>query len=148
MWPTVFLFLHNIAALLVVARVLIRPRLDPAVRLAWIMVVEAIPLVGIGAYLLFGEVRMRQAEVQKMADVRDKLTGLRIPSPNIIDRPPRELEPVFAVNRAVGGMQAVDGNRLMLLSESDEAIDAMVDAIDRAQDHVHIVFYIWLADDS
>lgn len=148
MWPTVFLFLHNIAALLVVARVLIRPRLDPAVRLAWIMVVEAIPLVGIGAYLLFGEVRMRQAEVQKMADVRDKLTGLRIPSPNVIDRPPRELEPVFAVNRAVGGMQAVDGNRLMLLSESDEAIDAMVDAIERAQDHVHIVFYIWLADDS
>ena len=76
MWPTAFLFLHNVAALLVVARVLIRPRMEPSVRLAWIMVVEAIPIVGIGAYLLFGEVRMRQAEVQKMADVRDRLTGL------------------------------------------------------------------------
>ncbi|AUH62843.1 cardiolipin synthase [Paracoccus zhejiangensis] len=148
MWPTAFLFLHNVAALLVVARVLIRPRMEPSVRLAWIMVVEAIPIVGIGAYLLFGEVRMRQAEVQKMADVRDRLTGLRKPSPNVITHPPNELEPVFAVNRAVGGLQAVDGNRLHLLSEGDDAIDAMVDAIDGAQDHVHIVFYIWLADDS
>lgn len=148
MWATGFLFLHNVAALMVVARVLIRPRMDPSVRLAWIMVVEAIPLVGIIAYILFGEVRMRTAEVQKMADVRQHLTGLRQPSPNIIQHPPRRLEPVFAANSSVGGMPAVDGNRIRLLPEGDEAIDHMVQAIDEAQHHIHIVFYIWLADDS
>ncbi|AUH32917.1 cardiolipin synthase [Paracoccus tegillarcae] len=148
MWPTAFLFLHNVAALIVVARVLIRSRMDPSVRLAWIMIVEAIPIVGIVAYLLFGEVRMRQAEVQKMSDVRDRLTGLRKPSPQVVDQPPRRLEPVFAVNQSVGGMPAVTGNALTLLSEHDDAIDPMVDAIDSAQDHIHIVFYIWLPDES
>lgn len=148
MWPSLFLLVHNIAALLVVARVLIRPRMDPSVRLAWIMIVEAIPLVGIVAYLLFGEVRMRQAEVQKMHDVRDRLTGLRTPSPNLVTKLPRRLEPIYAVNRSVGGLDAVNGNRIELLVEGDEAMDEMVAAIDAARDHVHICFYIWLPDDS
>ncbi|TRW97393.1 cardiolipin synthase [Paracoccus sp. M683] len=148
MWPTALLFMHNVAALAVVARVLIRPRMEPSVRLAWIMIVEAVPLVGIMAYLLFGEVRMSTAEVQKMADVRDRLTGLRRPSPNTIEHPPRRLEPVFAANRSVGGLPAVDGNRMELLPEGDDAIDHMINAIDSARDHVHIVFYIWLDDHS
>lgn len=131
-----------------IARVLIRPRLDPSVRLAWIMVIEAVPLAGILAYLLFGEVRMNQAEVQRMADVRDRLTGLRTPSPDVLASPPNFARPVVAANVAVGGMDALQGNRINLLEESDAAIGRLVDAIDRARDHVHILFYIWLPDHS
>lgn len=140
--------LHVTLATLVVGRVLIRPRLDPSARLAWIMVVEALPVVGIGAYILFGEVRMRRAEVQKMADVRDRLTGLWQESPERVEDPPRIARPVVAANRAVGGMYAVRGNALDLLPEDDSAIDGLIAAIDGATDHVHILFYIWLPDDS
>ncbi|MDN5567202.1 MAG: cardiolipin synthase [Paracoccus sp. (in: a-proteobacteria)] len=45
-------------------------------------------------------------------------------------------------------MPALTGNRLQLLSEGDDAIDQIVSAIDRAQDHVHLMFYIWLPDGS
>src|SRR5690606_32938660 len=62
--------------------------------------------------------------------------------------PPNLARPVIAANAAVGGMPAVDGNRLRLLEESDAAIDDMVDAIDSARDHVHVLFYIWLPDHS
>ena len=148
MWASFYLLLHTALTLGFIARVLIRPRLDPSVRLAWIMVIEALPVFGILTYLLFGEVRMNQAEVQRMADVRDRLTGLRLPSPNRLRRPASQLRPAIAANRAVGGMDAVDGNRVRLLPEADAAIDEMVDAIDRAQDHVHLLFYIWLPDHS
>jgi cardiolipin synthase A/B len=148
MWPTLFFVFHTSLSLVIVARVLLRPRVDPAVRLAWIMVVEAVPLVGIAAYLLFGEVRMNQADVQRMADARDRLTGLRLPSPALVSDPPERAAPIVAANAAVGGMGAVIGNRLHLLDESDAAIDRMVDAIDRAHDHVHVLFYIWLPDRS
>ncbi|RMC37745.1 cardiolipin synthase [Paracoccus alkanivorans] len=148
MWTSVFVFTHTAIALLLVGRVLLRPRMEPAARLAWIMVIEAVPLVGIIAYLLFGEVRMNRAEVQRMADVRDRLTGLRKPSSRILREPPNLARPVIAANAAVGGMPAVDGNRLRLLEESDAAIDDMVDAIDSARDHVHVLFYIWLPDRS
>ncbi|SIS54383.1 cardiolipin synthase [Paracoccus saliphilus] len=148
MWASIFVFVHTAIALALVGRVLLRPRLEPAVRLAWIMVIEALPLFGIIAYLLFGEVRMNRAEVQRMADVRDRLTGLRRPSSRILREPPDLARPVIAANAAVGGMPALDGNRVSLLDESDAAIDDMVDAIDSAQDHVHVLFYIWLPDRS
>ena len=38
-----------------VVRVLLRPHREPASRIAWVVVVVALPLLGILAYLLFGE---------------------------------------------------------------------------------------------
>ena len=148
MWASFLVLLHLSVTLGLIARVLIRPRLDPSVRLAWIMVIEALPLVGVVAYILFGEVRMNQAEVQRMADVRDRLTGAHVPNPAVLAEAPRYAGPVVAANAAVGGMSALKGNCIHLLEESDAAMDRLVDEIDRARDHVHILFYIWLPDDS
>ena len=67
MWTTLLLALNYIVAWAVVLRVLTRPRMEPSVRIAWIMVVEAVPYVGIIAYLLFGEVRIAHAERQRAA---------------------------------------------------------------------------------
>lgn len=148
MWASFLVLLHLTVTLGLIARVLIRPRLDPSVRLAWIMVIEAVPLVGVIAYILFGEVRMNQAEVQRMADVRDRLTGMYVPNSAVLAEAPRYAGPVVAANAAVGGMSALRGNRIHLLEEGDEAMDRLVDEIDRARDHVHILFYIWLPDHS
>jgi cardiolipin synthase len=148
MWASFFVLVHTTVTLAFIGRVLIRPRLDPSVRLAWIMVIEAVPLAGILAYLLFGEIRMNHAEVQRMADVRDRLTGLRGEAPALLADPPDFARPVAAANTAVGGMPLRLGNRMALLEESDAAIDRLVDAIDAARGHVHILFYIWLPDHS
>ncbi len=40
----------------------------------------------------------------------------------------------------------VGGNRGELLPDSDATIDALVADMDAARDHVHLLFYIWLAD--
>lgn len=148
MWASISVFIHTFIGWALIVRILLRPRLDPSTRFAWIMVIEAVPVLGILAYLLFGEVRMNQADVLRMADVRDRLTGLRIPSPDILWEPPNFARPVIAANEAVGGMPVLTGNRINLLEESDGAIDRLVEAIDGAEDHVHILFYIWLSDAS
>lgn len=148
MWTETFVILHYALALAVSIRVLLRPRLEPTVRLSWILVIELVPLVGIIAYILFGEVRMRGAEVQKMADVRDHLTGGWQSSPYHIEAPEGYGAAVIETNQAIGGLQAVGANRLELLSEDDDAVDDLVAAIDGARHHVHILFYIWLDDVS
>lgn len=148
MWTGFLVFAHYVLATLIVVRVLLRPRLEPSVRLAWVLVVEVVPVIGIGAYILFGEVRMRRAEVQKMADVRDRLTGRWQVSPQRVTDPPDHAVPVIDMGGAVGGFYAVAGNSLHLLAEDDGAIADMVGAIDAARDHVHVLFYIWLPDDS
>ena len=48
----------------------------------------------------------------------------------------------------MGGLPIADGNRLTLLPEGDCAFDPIVRAIDGATHHVHLMFYIWLTDNS
>ncbi len=148
MWGSLFLYLHFVVAIAVVFRVLVRPRMEPSVRLAWILIVETVPLVGIVAYILFGEVRMSRAEKQRMTDVRARLSGLWRPSPNLVATPPDYVAPVIAANRAIGMMQALSGNAVTLLPEDDSAIHDLAEAIDGAKTHVHLLFYIWLPDVS
>ncbi len=148
MWGDFPVILHYTAALAVSARVLMRPRLEPSVRLAWILVIEVLPLVGILSYVLFGEIRIRRADLQKRRDVRDRLTGRWRPGPHDLNRVPGPAAAVVAANRAVGGLPAVDGNDIHLLPEDDRAIDVLVAEIEAARDHVHLLFYIWLPDGS
>ncbi len=148
MWTEALVFMHYAAALAVSVRVLLRPRLEPTVRLSWILVIELVPLVGILAYVLFGEIRMRGAEVETMANVRSRLSGLWQSSPEELKVLPDFAEPVIKANRATTGFAAVAGNRAALLPEDDSAIAALVEAIDGATEHVHMLFYIWLDDPS
>lgn len=143
MLATVLVILHYAAQVLVMGRVLLRPGLGPPARVAWIMVVAAVPLVGMLAYLLFGEVRLRRAKAQKMADVRKVLAEALAISPGVeaVD----EVAPAFAGGIATSGFPPKPGNQATLLPE-DHAIEDIIDAIDAARDHVHVLFYIWLPD--
>lgn len=148
MWGEISVFIHYALALVVSVRVIMRPRLEPSVRLAWLLVVLAVPFVGTISYILFGEVRLRRSDLQNRRDVRDRLTGRWQPGPHDLDSVPEYATSVVESDEAVGGFPAVEGNELHLLAEDDTAIDDMVAAIDQARSHVHILFYIWLPDDS
>ena len=50
--------LVTLLELAVIARILLRPHRDPASRIAWVVVVGALPLLGMLAYLLLGEVNI------------------------------------------------------------------------------------------
>lgn len=148
LWTQLLPVLHYTAATVVAVRVLLRRRMAPSARLAWVLVVETLPVGGILLYLLFGEVRMRHADRQRMADVRAALSHLWDRSPNAVEAVPGFAAAVVASARATGGMDAVAGNRLTLLEEGDAALDHLVAAIDAAREHVHLLFYIWLPDHS
>src|SRR5690606_25754304 len=100
------------------------------------------------AYVLFGEIRIRGAEVETMASVRSRLSGLWQASPEELKLLPDFAAPVIKANHATTGFAAVAGNRAALLPEDDSAIAALVEAIDGATEHVHLLFYIWLDDPS
>src|SRR5271169_1947682 len=52
--------------LTVIVRILLRPHRDPASRIAWIVVVGVVPLVGMLAYLLLGEVNIGRRRVARL----------------------------------------------------------------------------------
>lgn len=128
-----------------VARALLRPYRSPSSRLAWAVVILVAPLVGILAYILFGEVDIGRRRAQR---IRDAAKVLPIPEDPDADIRPMipEAERLFRVGRSINGFPASGGNRAELMADSDAAIARMVEDIDAATDHVHLLFYIWLDD--
>src|SRR6516162_9232481 len=55
--------------LMVMVRILLRPHRDPASRIAWVVVVAALPLMGMFAYLLLGEVNIGRSRVKRLRAV-------------------------------------------------------------------------------
>jgi len=137
--------LLSLLELLVLARILLRPNRDPASRIAWIVVVLVLPLLGIIAYLFLGETNIGRRRVARMR----KIEGAMSP---FMDNAPPSLPDRFThlsrVARSISGMDAVGGNTGRLMADSNATIESMAADIDAAQEHVHLLFYIWLTDNN
>lgn len=148
LWTGLILLIH--VAFLV--RAVLRSHREPASRLAWVVVMIGLPVVGILAYLLLGETsigRRRATRLQevlaRLPDVAETRGGDAAPlQPAVPDR----YAPLFRVGHSVNGFEPAGGNRARLMADSNAAIESMVADIDAAQDHIHSTFYIWLPDNN
>jgi cardiolipin synthase A/B len=146
----IWIALYYVAVLACAARVLLRPHRDPAARVAWLAVLFALPVVGIVAYMLLGETNIGRSRVARLNRI---LAELPPPSASeaalgetLAPPVPDRYAQLFNVGRSISGYQPVGGNRARLMTDSDTAIYEMVADIDAAEDHVHLMFYIWLPD--
>ena len=142
--------LITLLELAVIARILLRPHRDPASRIAWMVVVGVLPLLGMLAYLLLGEVNIGRRRAERLHAV---LKGMPpIPCHATGDAEafaaavPERHQHLFLLGHSISGFHPVGGNTARLLPNSNATIDAMVADIDSATDHVHVLFYIWLPE--
>lgn len=134
----------------VIARILLRPHRDPASRIAWVVVVGVVPLLGMFAYLLLGEVSIGRRRVERLHAVLERMPPFPPrPAGDVADLAgaiPERYRHLFELGRSIGRFDPVGGNAAHLLPDSNATIDAMVADIDAAKNHVHVLFYIWLPD--
>ncbi|MFZ5673402.1 MAG: cardiolipin synthase [Pseudomonadota bacterium] len=144
------LILHIALVALCGLHILLRQYREPESRLAWLVVLVALPYVGALGYLLLGTTNIGRKRVARLRD----MTRL-LPPPGVApcsDAPASatgdadSYEGVFRVGHSISGYDAVGGNSAELMADSDSAIAMMVDDIDRASETVHLLFYIWLDD--
>ena len=144
------LTLHVFVELLLVVRVLLRPHRQPASRIAWVVVIVALPVVGMLAYILFGEVNIGRRRVSRLRKVLERMPEFPAAAlgeaGNLEAKIPERHQHLFRVGKSISGFEPVGGNSAQLLENSNAAVDAMVADIDSAEDHVHLLFYIWLPD--
>ena len=135
-----------------IARVLLRPHREPASRVAWVVVMIVLPVVGILTYILLGETSIGRRRVSRMCAVLAALPDVaKAPgtdAPNLQPKIPEPYAHLFRLGHSVNGFDPVGGNRACLLPDSNATIASMVADIDAAQDHVHLTVYIWLPDNN
>ena len=142
--------LVTLLELAVIARILLRPHRDPASRIAWIVVVGVLPLLGMLAYLLLGETSIGRRRVARVHAVIGRMPpfpyrpaeGEEAPTDGV----PERYRHLFTLGRSISGFEPIGGNTARLMPDSNTTIESMVADIDAATDHVHLVFYIWLPD--
>ena len=152
MWPTVFFVLLTLLELAFIVRAILRPHRQPASRIAWVVVIAALPIIGILAYLLFGETSIGRKRIARAKEVLSGIPLTAEPDPadahNLRPVFPERCEPLFRFGKTINGFEPLGGNKAHLTKDSNDAIDRMVADMDAAQDHVHVSFYIWLADNN
>ena len=134
------------AEVAVLLRAMLRPHREPTSRLAWVIVILVLPVVGMIGYLLLGEARVSARRRKRGRAIDAKLP--RPPGdPDTAKRVAASLyEAPFALAASVNGLCPTQGNRATLAADSNAAIDGIVADIDAATDHAHLCFYIWLSD--
>src|SRR5205823_9250560 len=124
------------AAILV--RAILRPHREPASRIAWAVVIVALPIVGIIAYLLIGEVR-----ISLKRRIRGREIEAKLPRPPGNEALAEKIwagvyRAPFALGRSINDLPPTDGNSVTLSADINVAIDAMIEDIDAASSSVHL----------
>jgi len=149
---TLFLVIHVTLEVAILVRVLLRPHREPASRIAWVVVILSLPVLGMVMYLLFGEVNIGRRRVARLREVLSSMPPVAAAFPgqevNLKPAVPPCYEHLFRVGHSISGFEPIGGNTGRLLADSNATIDALVADIDAATEHVHLLFYIWLADNS
>lgn len=69
-WPIIVVVVHYVLVLYFVGRVMLRPYREPASRIAWMLLILAVPVFGMVIYVLLGETNVGAKRAQRMHEVR------------------------------------------------------------------------------
>lgn len=123
----------------------------PTTCLAWLSVVFFEPWIGLGLYLLIGENRLGRRRLEKRRLRRLQLDASDHPAveahhvvnPDESD----DYNVLVHLTENAGGLPVVAGNSIGLTTNTATAIDMLIAEIDAAQQHVHLLFYIFQDDE-
>jgi cardiolipin synthase len=143
---------HGILVVAFTIRILLRDDLSPPARLAWFIVLNLIPYLGSGAYFLFGEVDIghRTSTLHQKIEARIAAgAGPLLGDPDAVDQLiDPAYQPAFRYAASINGFQPTPGNRADLMPDAETTVERMIHDIDTARDHVHVLYYIWLDDET
>ena len=120
----------------IVVRVIMKRR-PIGVSLAWLALILAIPVLGVSAYLILGEVRLgrRRAQLAQamyrpyVAWLQQLVAGF----PHQPVKPSVKANPLVALIQSRLGMPLLGGNHLALLSEPQTILDSLITDIQQAK---------------
>jgi cardiolipin synthase len=148
-WWLVLVFIFDVVVR--IAAIIIVPRnRRPTAATAWLLAIYFIPLVGVILFLLIGNPRLPRKRRRKQRRINDYIreTSEQLAFGTLRPHAPDWFTSLVTLNRTLGAMPITGDNSAHLISEYQESLDAMADAIEGAATFVHVEFYILQTDAS
>ncbi|MCA9333114.1 cardiolipin synthase [Candidatus Saccharibacteria bacterium] len=125
---------------------------NPSSAIAWLMVLFILPYVGIILFLLIGSPKLsknrrnKQRYIHSLIDKNSPVKSNQFGSidTNYINK----IRPITELVYELGRFHSLEGNKVKILPEYDKAIEDIVKEIDKAEDFVHIEYFIIALDNT
>lgn len=116
-----------------------------SVLLSWVTLVMVAPIIGVVAYLIFGELRLGPDRViwkQRFTKELFERAVVRLGERELL-RMPASHGQIAAYCTQAGGLPPVGGNKVSIITKSSRFLDLVVADIDAAKRRVCLQTYIW-----
>jgi cardiolipin synthase len=146
-WWLVLVFITDL--IIRVAAIIIVPRnRRPTAAMAWLLAIYFIPIVGVFLFLLIGNPRLPRKRRRKQEDINDYIhdTSASLDFGTLRPHAPDWFTSLVTLNRNLGAMPLAGDNSAHIIGGYQESLDAMADAIRKAERYVHVEFYIFQTD--
>jgi cardiolipin synthase len=147
-WGEVYVFSEW--AIRLVMLVIVPIRRSPEAARGWLLLILFLPWVGLVAYLFIGQATYPRWRMQRFAQLTAMLRGvqdrLQAHFPRFRLGRSSSVSPAAALVENLGHFPALSDNEVELVADYEGAIDRLIDDIDLATDHVHLLYYIFSDD--
>jgi cardiolipin synthase len=137
----------RVIALFVVVR-----KQRPIAALAWLVIIYFQPWIGIVLYFMIGRHRLPRRRTRQYIQIVKQLEYVKQQfefHPHVVHP---ELGPqckaAITLAESFSSMPILDGNSVTLITDTNEVIRQLITDIDKAKEHVHMLFYIFENDDT
>jgi cardiolipin synthase len=137
-------------AIRIVMLLIVPQKRSSSVAQAWLLLIFVFPIGGLILFLIFGGKGLSAKRIKRQAQFERWIAGVRrvLPlneGPLSVELGP-DLQPVAQLADQLGNMPVLGGNSVELLDKYNDSIARLVDDIDGAQHHVHLLYYIFAND--
>ncbi len=127
-------------------------RRQPASATTWLLVIFFWPWPGLICYILFANYRLPNRRIGKHLRLLEQLETIERRIATLPQYSAARMNSSYAetVNLAehLGYMPSLGGNDAELIAETDSFVDRLIADIDQAQNHVHLLYYIFASDET
>ena len=149
-WFDLFLlFLHLSVVTFLIPKIILQRR-ESGATLAWILVIIFLPFFGMLAFWLLGTTRIRMLRRK-----RHRAEQLLVPSlasfrsqQKLTDTDELVAASLYSLAAKLDECGPQPGCEVEMYRDGSKALDALEQAIDAAQDHIHLTYYTWEADNT
>lgn len=130
----------QLCGVIIAIRLLLFDQRNTSSKIAWIAVIFVLPVLGTISYLVFGRNPATRIFTPAQITEKEKLIEAIHAIPNNTDEKLPQLSKRIA---HLTSIEPIKGNKIEILTNGEETFPVLLDALRKAENHIHIQYYIF-----